>query len=410
MATYAFTLPDLGEGVTEGEIVKWLVAAGEVVAEDTGIVEVMTDKATVTIPTARAGKVLRTIGEVGSIAKVHSVLMELEVSASDPSDDSAPPVTERVAPSASREGAPQVAPRADIGNRIAATPLTRRMAREHGVDLAGVQGTGPQGRVLKADLEAVLHGGNGAKAPQLPGEARADERIPLRGLRKRIAEKMVRSKTQIPHFAFVEEVDASALLGLRDLLNEQIGGGTEKISFLPFLVKAVTSAFHRFPQINAIFDDAADALVVRGEVNVGVAVMTPEGLTVPVVRNAQALSLRALSLEIGRLAAAARNRQLKSSELSGGTFTVSSLGANGGLLATPIINHPEVAIMGVHRLAKRPIVDGNDNIVVRPMMNLSFCFDHRVIDGAVGADFAYEVIKFVARPERMLLDFGATLG
>ena len=226
----------------------------------------------------------------------------------------------------------------------------------------------------------------------------------MRGMRKRIAEKMVKSKFTAPHYAFVEEVDVSNLVAVRDRLNATLAKENVKLSFLPFFVKAVLRAFKKFPQVNANMDEATQDLIVRGEFNIGIAAMTEQGLTVPVVRNADRYSIRSLGGEIGRLGAAAGDQKLKMEELTGGTFTITSLGQTGGLFATPIINHPEVAIMGIHKMRKRPIVTDDDQIVIKPIMLFSFCFDHRVIDGATGAEFAYEVIKYVEQPDLLLVD------
>jgi pyruvate dehydrogenase E2 component (dihydrolipoamide acetyltransferase) len=290
------------------------------------------------------------------------------------------------------------------------------MAREHGLDLATIAGSGPQGRVTKADVKAALEGGGQKNVvapaaqqarPAAPpvSAGRADERVPLRGLRKKIAEKMVRSKFTMPHFAFVEEVDGTELTALRKRLNEQLAAAGEKtkLTFLPFIVKAVIAGLKKYPHLNANFDEAAQELVVRGEYNIGIAAATPDGLTVAVVRDADKLSLRELANEIARLGIAARERKLKMEELTGGTFTITSLGQSGGLFATPIINHPEVGILGVHKLRKRPVVDKNDQIVVREMMNLSLSCDHRVIDGSVAAEFVYEVIKYLEQPDMLFL-------
>ncbi|MFZ5443225.1 MAG: dihydrolipoamide acetyltransferase family protein [Myxococcota bacterium] len=412
MALFEFKLPDIGEGVVEGEIVKWLVKPGDEVKEDQILLEVMTDKATVTVPSPRAGKVLKIHGAEGSMAKVHHPLVDLEVSGAG----SAPAASSGHAAPAHAPAAPAVAKAPEAkrvdNDKVLATPVTRRMAAEHGLDLSTVTGTGPQGRVLKSDVEAFLAGGAKASAPAArPAQSWApvassagDQRIPIRGLRKKIAEKMVKSKFTAPHYAFVEEVDASNLVALRTRLNETLAKDGVKLSFLPFFVKAVVAAFRKFPQVNANMDEAAQDLVVRGDFNIGIAAMTEQGLTVPVVRNADRLSVRGLAQEISRLGTAARDQKLKLDELSGGTFTITSLGQTGGLFATPIINHPEVAIMGVHRMRKRPIVTDDDQIVIKPIMLFSFCFDHRVIDGATGAEFAYEVIKFIEQPDLLFVD------
>lgn len=421
MATFEFKLPDLGEGVVEGEIVGWLVKPGDVVKEDQGLVELMTDKATVTVPSPVAGTVLKTYGNVGEMAKVHAPLVDFELAGTAPKQAGGhareeapgqePPKTQPANPPVPAAAARAATP----AQKVLATPVTRRMAREHHIDLGMISGSGPQGRVLKTDVEAFLASGgargNAAESSARPvqswvplASSAADQRVPLRGLRKKIAEKMVRSKFTAPHYAFVEEVDVSSLVRLREDINAQLRPRGMKLSFLPFFVKAVTTAFRKFPQLNANMDEATQELIIRGEMNIGIATMTDQGLTVPVIKQADRRGLLNLAEEINRLATAARDQKLKLEELSGGTFTITSLGQTGGLFATPIINHPEVAIMGVHRMRKRPLVLENDQIAVRPVMNFSFCFDHRVIDGATGADFAYEVLKYVEHPELFMLD------
>jgi pyruvate dehydrogenase E2 component (dihydrolipoamide acetyltransferase) len=413
MTTYEFKLPDIGEGVVEGEIVKWLVKAGENVAEDQPLVEVMTDKATVTIPSPKKGKVIQTHGNEGDIAKVHQTLVTIELQAGAPpmAADSRPAAgTVEQKPIAARSvaesnGGPQ-------GGRVLATPVTRRMAREHGLQIDQIPGSGPQGRVTKADVMVAMGQGAGAIAVPTRGAAlagltasRVDQRIPLKGLRRRVAEKMVRSKFTAPHYTFVEEMDASALVAVRQRLNEAIvaSGKGAKISYLPFICKALVAAMKKFPTLNANFDEAAQELIVRGEYNFGIAAATDEGLTVPVVKDVDRLSLQELAVEIARLGTAAREKKLKIEELSGGTFTITSLGEKSGLLATPIINHPEVAILGVHRIRKRPVVV-NDQIAIREMMYLSLSFDHRNIDGAIGAEFTYALIDLLERPELLMLE------
>lgn len=454
MATFEFKLPDIGEGVVEGEIVKWLVKAGDLVSEDQPLVEVMTDKATVTIPSPKKGKVLQTHGNEGDMAKVHHVLVTLEMDAgaagtaktapvNDPAGRSAGPAAQvstaspggnglaaphaqaAASASASTSGSRSSSESSSASSKVLATPVTRRMAREHGIDLAAVSGTGPQGRVLKADLMAAISGegavatGNqlAAPAPAMGGRTQpsavvplahraSDQRIPLRGIRKKIAEKMVRSKFTAPHFTFVEEVDATNLVEMRKRLNAQLSaaGDTTKLSFLPFIVKAVIAGLRKFPTLNANMDETSQELIVRGDFNIGIAAATEEGLTVPVVHHADRLSVRDLAQEVARLGAAARDRKLKMDELTGGTFTITSLGQTGGLFATPIINHPEVGILGVHRMRKRPVVNDAGEIVVREMMYLSLSFDHRVIDGSVGAEFTYAIIRYLENPEMLFLE------
>jgi len=470
MAQFEFKLPDIGEGVVEGEIVKWLVKAGDEIVEDQPLVEVMTDKATVTIPSPRKGKVLKTVGNEGDVAKVHGTLVVLEVAGSGPDEAShgaptahsqaqppavpktapgqtaaAPaqpakaPATAQAAPSIPHEKAGQPAALSSApgpaaqqqkapapaqsppaahdsdesstdgaanGRKVLATPVTRRMARELGVDLAQLEGSGPQGRVMKADL--IAHADKPA-APQ-PAQAQPsgkDERIPLRGLRKRISEAMVKSKFTAPHFTFVEECDTAALTRLRASINAGLAKrGDAKLTYLPFIAKALVHGFKKFPHLNSVVDEATRDLIVKHEVNLGIGAATEQGLTVFVVRDVANLSLRQIGAEIDRLAKAAREQKLKVEELRDGTFTITSLGKDGGLLATPIIHHPEVAILGVHRLQERPVVvrdeHGKASIEIGERMNFSCSFDHRYIDGHIGAQFLYEMIRALEAPELML--------
>jgi pyruvate dehydrogenase E2 component (dihydrolipoamide acetyltransferase) len=415
MATFEFKLPDIGEGVVEGEIVKWLVKEGDQVAEDQPLVEVMTDKATVTIPSPRKGRVSRTFGKEGEIAKVHHPLVALEVDGGGPEVKAAAP-----APAPAPLPAAAAAATPNGGAKVLATPVTRRMAREHGLDLGGISGTGPQGRVTKADVMAAIQGagagagavatGKQTAAASMPPPAplrsgAADQRLPLRGLRRKIAEKMVRSKFTAPHFTFVEEMDATELISLRKRLNDSLeaAGDTTRITFLPFIVKALLAALRKYPQLNANMDEATQELIVRGEYHFGIAAATDEGLTVPVLKHADRLSIRELASEIARLAAAARDKKLRMEELIGGTFTITSLGPKSGLFATPIINHPEVAILGVGKSVKRAVFDAAGNVRPGEIIFLSLSYDHRVVDGAVGAVFGNALIAQLQNPARLLL-------
>lgn len=439
MAQFEFKLPDIGEGVVEGEIVKWLVKAGDEIVEDQALVEVMTDKATVTIPSPRRGKVIRTVGMEGDVAKVHGTLVVLEIAGGTPEKGAhAAPAAHAAAP------APASAPGNGHGGangngaKVLASPVTRKMAAESGVDLSRVAGTGPQGRVMKADLEAHLKGDVPVRRPaaasasaseSAPGSASAsasasgsasgtgsaaaplaaDEVRPLRGLRKSIARSMVQSHTYVVPFTFVEECETAALTALRARINEQLAAaGKAKLSYLPFIAKALVKAFARYPELNAVMDEEKQALVVKKEVNLGFGAATDAGLTVFVVRDVAGRSVRAIGAEIDRLSKAAREQRLQLSELSSATFTVTSLGKDGGLLATPVVKHPEVAILGVHKIKEYPRVvrgeGGKPEIEVGEHMNLSCSFDHRVIDGHVGAAFLYEVIRALEAPEALLVD------
>jgi pyruvate dehydrogenase E2 component (dihydrolipoamide acetyltransferase) len=418
MAQFEFRLPDIGEGVVEGEIVKWLVKPGDEITEDQPLVEVMTDKATVTIPSPRRGTVIKTVGKEGEIAKVHQTLVVLEVDGAPATAQAAPTLPPQHAgqpaplPSA---GAP--APGAKGGNgddrRVLATPVTRRMAREMGVDLAQLQGSGPQGRVMKADVlaQAQLRQERPAQPPPAsPGAAEADEVRPLRGLRKSIARTMAQSHTYVVPFTFVEECDTGALTALRAKINEQLAReGEPKLSYLPFIARALLRGFDKFPELNSLMDEEKQALVVKREVNLGFGAATDAGLTVFVVRDVAHKSVRQLGAEIDRLAKAARENKLQLHELQGSTFTITSLGKDGGLMATPVVKHPEVAILGVHKIKEwaRPVRHGSEGalgIEIAERMNLSCSFDHRVIDGHIGAAFLYEVIAALESPERLLVD------
>jgi pyruvate dehydrogenase E2 component (dihydrolipoamide acetyltransferase) len=451
MAQFEFKLPDIGEGVVEGEIVKWLVKPGDAIVEDQPLLEVMTDKATVTIPSPRRGKVLQTFGAEGDIAKVHATLVVLEVDAQGvaqaaPSSgvpaQAAPSsgVPAQAAPSLPPQHAGQPAPlqtaaspqphasgaaeRATSGNgdsrKVLATPVTRRMAREMGVDLASLQGTGPQGRVMKADV--LAHTGNRARAPspapmQAPAHAppprsepaAADEVRPLRGLRKSIARSMVQSHTYVVPFTFVEECDTAALTALRERINKGlVERGEAKLSYLPFIAKALLRGFAKYPELNAVMDEEKQALLVKKDVNVAFGAATDAGLTVFVVKDVRGKSIRQIGAEIERLSKAAREQKLQLQDLQGGTFTVTSLGRDGGLLATPVVKHPEVAILGVHKIKEwaKPVrrADGSVGVEIAERMNLSCSFDHRVIDGHVGAAFLYEVIRALEVPDLLLID------
>jgi pyruvate dehydrogenase E2 component (dihydrolipoamide acetyltransferase) len=444
MARWEFKLPDIGEGVVEGEIVKWLVQPGDQIVEDQPLLEVMTDKATVVIPSPRRGKVVETVGKEGEIAKVHSTLVVLDVeggATAEPKAAAPRPPTAQEAPSIPARGAGEPAPLSTApgpaqnravmaaapaprgGNgeqrdRVLATPVTRRMAKEMGVDLGALQGSGALGRVMKSDVLAYMEQHKQpvpqgrapapqarAPAPQRTPPSGGEQRIPIRGLRKRIAESMVRSKFTAPHFTFVEECDTKALTSLRARLNERLAArGDAKVSYLPFIAKALVAAFRKYPDLNSNMDEARQELVVKNDVNLGIATATEQGLTVFVVKDVGNLSLREIGAEIDRMSKAAREQRLALHELQGGTFTITSLGKDGGLLATPIIHHPEVAILGVHRIQRVPVVTGEGRIEVGERMNLSCSFDHRVIDGHIGAAFLYEVIRSLEAPELLLAD------
>jgi pyruvate dehydrogenase E2 component (dihydrolipoamide acetyltransferase) len=392
MARWEFNLPEIGEGVTEGEVVRWLVTAGDQVREDQPIVEIMTDKATVTLAAPRAGTVLETHGKVGQVIRVHSLLVVFDLG-----------------------GVPLLEPARSIphdhyfNEHPLATPATRKTARDLGIDLRNVPPTGPQGRVTRADVEAFLGPTKETQAttalvPLPPSAPPAlEERIPLAGLRRRIATKMARSTQTAAHFTFVEECDVTALKALRERLKPIAESQGVKLSFLPFFVKACVAALKKHPMLNSMLDEETQEIVLKRCYHVGIATATDAGLMVPVVRDCDHKSLLAIAIDIDRLAISTRAGKARPEELSGSTFTITSLGAMGGLLATPILNFPEVAILGIHRIKPRAVVrDGQ--IVIGDVMLLSLSFDHRVVDGHIGAAFAYEVIAYLEEPDRLMLD------
>jgi len=383
---FEFKLPDIGEGMVEGEIVKWHANVGDELHEDAPMVDVMTDKATVTISAPKAGKVLEINAKEGEIKKVGSVLIVLDAAGENghKAASSAP---------AARAQTPAAAPKAaGTSQKVLASPATRRMAQEMGVDLATVTATGEGGRVTPEDLKRAKQGVPATSHASAPG----DKRVPLRGLRRKIAEKMTLSKTKIPHFTYVDEADLTALVSLREK-TEKTMQGKVRLTYLPFFVKAVISGLKEFPMMNAVLDEAAQEIIVKASYNIGIAAATPEGLTVPVIKNADKKSIAELAEEIQRLAEKAKSGSLALEDLSGGTFTITSLGALGGMFATPIINYPEVGIVGIHKIEKRPVVR-DDKIVIREMMYLSLSLDHRVVDGETGARFAAHVIEKLQNP------------
>jgi pyruvate dehydrogenase E2 component (dihydrolipoamide acetyltransferase) len=394
---FEFRLPDIGEGVVEGEIVKWHVKPGQKVKEDDPLVEVMTDKATVMIPSPRKGTILETRGEEGGIVKVGAVMITLDTG--DGSAATPPPLPEEAL--AKKEAPPQESKAASSsGGRALATPAIRKMAQEMGIDINQVSGTGAGGRVTKEDLENF---GKKKEAPvaakekaTIPSGAEVEE-IPLRGLRKKIAEKMVQSKHHAPHYTFVDEIDMSNLVKLRSSAKNIASERGAKLTYLPFIMKALIEGLKKYPLLNASLDEEQGKILLKRYYNMGVGVATPDGLTVVVIKDADRKSVIEIAQEVERLSEAARQNKIALDDLKGSTFTITSLGTLGGMFATPIINYPEVAIVGIHKIEQRPVVrDGQ--IVIRDMMYLSLSFDHRVVDGAIGAEFCSHVKQFLENP------------
>ncbi|HEY2902023.1 MAG TPA: dihydrolipoamide acetyltransferase family protein [Polyangia bacterium] len=414
--TYEFRLPDIGEGVVEGEVVRWLVKEGDPLREDQPMVEIMTDKATVEIPSPRAGHVGKRMFAEGQLCPVGKVLITIELA----DGDSAAAATNRPpakAPAAAAApivaaaggGASVVAVAGSNGagdtRPVLATPATRKLARDIGVDIRQIAGSGPNGRITSDDVRE--HQAPGAAAPAGATAATAlqagDVRLPFRGVRRKIAEHLVHSKHTAAHFTYVEEVDCTDLVIFRQRANERLDGRGVKLSFLPFIIKATVAALQKFPSLNATLDEAAGEIVQRRSYHIGLATATDAGLIVPVVRDADRRSLVDLALEIDRLAEATRTNKASRAELSGSTFTISSLGPLGGVMATPIINFPEVAIMAPAKIAKRPAVRDGE-IVVRDLMNLSISVDHRLVDGYEAAQFLAEVKAALETPGLLFLE------
>jgi 2-oxoisovalerate dehydrogenase E2 component (dihydrolipoyl transacylase) len=412
MAERTIKLPDIGEGIAEAELVEWHVKVGDLVREDAILGAVMTDKATVEVPSPAEGKVVWLAGEVGDTVAIGSDFVRLEIAGAQPSaakveaapKAEAPPPKTQDAPTASlrREAAPPK-PSNDartVSDKPLAAPAVRLRAREAGVDLRQVTGSGPAGRITHQDLDAFIAGPQtGAARPHVANTQIKDIRIT--GLRRMIAEKVSAASSRIPHFTYVEEIDVTALEALREKLNAQ--SPDRKVTLLPFLMRAMVRAVHEQPQFNARFDDEAGVLHQHGGVHIGVATQTPAGLAVPVVRHAETRSLRDCAAEVSRIAAAARGGTATREELTGSTITITSLGALGGVSTTPVINHPEVAIVGVNKIMTRPHWDGAA-FVPRKMMNLSSSFDHRVIDGWDAAVFIQRIKALLETPALIFIE------
>jgi pyruvate dehydrogenase E2 component (dihydrolipoamide acetyltransferase) len=460
MAKFEFKLPDIGEGVTEGEIVGWLAKVGDRLAENQDMVEVMTDKATVTIGSPKTGTVVELRGGVGDTIPVGSVIIVLETGEGGEAVASAPaspvPAKSAVAQpprSSGYDGGPVASAAGDIRSSLPgvgladgartpkaapvatatqpssyfaeqplAAPATRKLARELGVDLKRVEPTGKGGRVTREDVEFASRDqstgtGSSVSSGAPPAQTTAIEipkaaplvrsagetRQPIRGIRKRIYENMARSKRTAAHFTYADECDAMGLIALRDRLAPRAETHGVKLTYLPFIVKAVVRALKVHPNLNALVDDAAQEIVLRGNYDIGIATSTDQGLMVPVLRDVDRLSLIEIAQEIARLGAAAKANRISPQDLGGSSFTITSLGKLGGLFATPVINYPEVAILGIHEIKRRPVVK-DDEIVIGAEMILSLSFDHRIIDGHVGAAFAQEIIGLLEEPERLLLE------
>ena len=415
MGKHVFKLPDIGEGVVEGEVVQWHVAAGDEVTEDDPIVDVMTDKATVTIPSPITGVVSSLSGDVGEMVAVGSALVEFDSDAaadsiSEPGPSVEPESEAEPGPSSEPEPAPapapvplapepSAAPVASSG-KVLASPAIRRRAREAGVDLSQVRGSGPAGRVRHADLDAYIaaDGAVSGAAPSAYSTKRTGvTEVKVVGLRRKIAEQMTISKRTIPHFSYFEEADVTELETLRQMLNASRDESQPKLTYLPFIMLALSKIMPDHPECNAHYDDQGGVVSRHDAVHIGIATQTERGLYVPVVKHVEAMDAWQAAAELQRVAGAARGGTASLDDLTGSTFTITSLGRDGGLGATPIINHPEVAILGIHKARDMPVAkDGQ--VVVRRIMNLSSSFDHRVVDGADGAALVQHLRRMLEHP------------
>ena len=418
MGTHVIKMPDIGEGIAEVELSQWHVKVGDLVVEDQVLADVMTDKAMVDIPSPVHGKVIALGGEPGEVMAVGSILISIEVEGAGNAKDvpvakeapkAAPVVEAKPAPAVENKPAPVVTAQAPVAReadeRPLASPAVRKHALDAGIQLRLVQGSGPAGRILHEDLEAYLQ--QGASKPSTAAnpyaERNDEEQIPVIGMRRKIAQRMQDATRRAAHFSYVEEIDVTALDELRVHLNEKHGATRGKLTLLPFIVRAMVVALRDFPQINARYDDEAQVITRLGAVHVGVATQSDVGLMVPVVRHAEARSLWGNAEEIARLASAARNGKASRDELSGSSITLTSLGALGGIVSTPVLNLPEVAIVGVNKIVERPMVI-KGQIVIRKMMNLSSSFDHRVVDGMDAALFIQAIRGLLEQPATLFVD------
>ncbi|WP_130908205.1 MULTISPECIES: dihydrolipoamide acetyltransferase family protein [unclassified Pseudomonas] len=424
MGTHVIKMPDIGEGIAEVELSQWHVKVGDMVVEDQVLADVMTDKAMVDIPSPVHGKVIALGGQPGEVMAVGSVLISIEVEGAGNVKESAQPAPVKQAPVAAAKAETVVenkpvaaaAPKAAVcqgpmiareaNERPLASPAVRKHALDLGIQLRLVRGSGPAGRVLHEDLEAYLAQGQAnASAPVAAAYAQRndEEQIPVIGMRRKIAQRMQDATQRAAHFSYVEEIDVTAVEELRAHLNEKHGATRGKLTLLPFLVRALVVALRDFPQINARYDDEAQVITRLGAVHVGIATQADSGLMVPVVRHAEARSLWDSATEISRLATAARNGKASRDELSGSSITLTSLGALGGIVSTPVLNLPEVAIVGVNKIVERPMVI-KGQIVIRKMMNLSSSFDHRVVDGMDAALFIQAIRGLLEQPATLFVE------
>lgn len=394
-----FPLPELGEGVYEAEMTRWLVKPGDVVKPGQALLEVLTDKATMEVPAPFAGTIGELCVQPGDKLSIGQVLFTYQGKDGAAGAPSKPKASETVktpqlAAAQSSNGPPPAAVA-----QVAAAPAVRQMARKLGIDLAKLRGTGPHGRILIDDLAGTV---TMAKPAEPMIDFGTGKRVKLQGVRRKIAEHLARSKRIVPHYTYVDECDVTELVKLRDERKVAFGQQGAKLTYLAFFVKAVAAALKEIPALNASLDDAAGEIVMHDHVNVGIAVAAPAGLIVPVIHDADRRSLLDIAKEAERLSADARAGKSKLEDLRGGTFSITSIGNLGGLFATPIINHPEVGILGIGKIVKRPVFDDKEQIHAADMVYLSLAFDHRVVDGAVAVEFGNAIIKRLQQPNELV--------
>lgn len=424
-------LPELGEGVTEGELIKWLVKVGDTVKADQAIAEMMTDKATVEVPSPAAGVVKELKFKEGDVVAVEKTLLildgagaaaapaapkaEAKTSAAAatpaPAQRSAPPAAPAMAAAGASASGAIYPPVAD--SRVLATPSTRRLAREMNMDINQISGSGLAGRVTREDILSKDGGAptgatakSGSAIPRMAYQGPAgavEERVPLRGIRKKIAENLQMSKSIIPHFTLMDDANVTELVTLRESLKEHAEKTGTKITYLPFVMKALIATIRQFPMVNASIDDAASEIVYKKYFNIGFAADTPNGLVVPVIKNADHKTITEISHEILDLSKRARDGKLKPEEMKGATITITNIGSVGGTYATPIINHPEVAILGMYKIVDKPAIR-NGELIVEKSMNFTITCDHRLIDGAVAANFLKSFISKLQNPGMLMLE------
>jgi 2-oxoisovalerate dehydrogenase E2 component (dihydrolipoyl transacylase) len=412
MSEYIFKLPDLGEGTVESEIAEWFIAVGDQVNEEDVVGTMMTDKAAVELSSPVSGKVIKLAGEPGDIVAVGAPLVVFETDArpaEEPAQAVEPPATE---PAAKAVAEPEAAPAPEAQEatldrkRVMTSPAIRRRAKELGVDLSLVPGSGPGGRITRTDFDQYIKRQAAAVGPAAVSAAAAPTpattEVKVIGLRRIIAERLSEAKREIPHFAYVEEIDITELEALRKHLNDKQNDPAQRLTLLPFLGLALIRALHDFPQCNTTYDKARNVLIRHGAVNLGIATQTPDGLKVPVVHNAHSMSIDTLAAQIRRVSQAAKDNSAKKEELGGSTITITSLGKLGGIVSTPVINQPEVAIIGVNRAIERPVVM-NGQVAVRLMMNLSSSFDHRFVDGYDAAAMIQSIKEMLEHPATIFL-------